>query len=95
MRTIIVAETNKGRRLWLEDTCNHYGWPVGARYHTTYEAGRVVYQLAPEGKRKVAKGKGGVIDTVGKTVTLSMVGFERAAVLVDRPTGRITIVGVK
>ena len=88
MKRTVITETKKGHRVWLQGLCS-YGWPVGARYHTTYEPDTIVYQLAPEGKRRVAQGKGGIIDTTGKRVTQWAQGADSVAVIYDRENGRI------
>ena len=69
MKTVI-AKTNKGHRIWLQGLNDKFGWPVGARYDVTYaDNGGMLIALNPTGKRKVAAGKGGIIDLEGKKVT--------------------------
>ncbi len=91
MKTTVIAQTTKGKRIWIQNTNGTYSWPVGAQYHTTYEPEVIVLQLAPEGKRKVSKGKGGIIDLVGKKVTQWAQGATLANITTDRATGRIYI----
>lgn len=90
MNTVTIGTTSKGHRVWIQGLCNK-GWPVGARYHTTYESDTIVLQLAPEGKRKVAQGKGGIIDLVGRKVTQWAQGSTTALVVFDSARGRVVI----
>jgi len=90
MTTITIGTTTKGHRVWLQGTANK-GWPVGARYHTTYGTEAIELQLAPEGKRKVAAAKGGIIDLVGRKVSQWAQGHTSALVVHDRARGRIVI----
>ena len=68
MKTTVIAQTTKGQRVWIQDTAS-VGWPVGTRYNTHYTHDTIVLVQATEGKRKVSKGKGGIIDLVGKRIT--------------------------
>ena len=89
MKTTTVTGTTKGHRIWLQDLCTTYGWPVGERYHVTFELETIVLQRAPEGKRKVAKGKGGIIDLTSQKVTRWAQGADRVSIFTDRENGRI------
>ena len=87
----VIANTAKGRRVWIQGTCAK-GWPVGARYDVTYEEWNIVLTLSPTGKRKVAKGKGGIIDLTSQKVTRWAQDSESAQVIFDAPRGRILFV---
>ena len=89
----VIADTSKGKRVWIQGTCDKYGWPVGARYSVTYEPDTIVLQLDHDnGKRKVSKGKGGIIDLCGKRVTQWAQGRTSVSVVHAREQGRLYIV---
>ena len=89
--TTIIAQTKKGHRVFLEGTCS-VGFAVGMPYSVTYEPLYIVVTLDPDnGKRKVAKGKGGVIDIESKKVTAWAQGCTTAIVVHKTERGRIII----
>jgi len=63
-----ITATAKGHRVWLQGT-GRYGWPVGTRYNLSYDGDSIVLERDAEGKRKVSKGKGGIIDLTSKKVS--------------------------
>lgn len=92
MKTVI-AQTSKGHRVWLQDLNAKYGWHVGARYSVTYENNAIILQLDHDnGKRRVSKGKGGIVDLVGKKVSQWARGSTHATVAVSPDRNRIVIV---
>lgn len=90
IKSTVIAPTSKGHRVWLQGVAE-YGFVVGAAYDTTYTPTAIVYTLNAAGKRKVAKGKGGIIDTVGKKVSTWAQGASDAVVVIDRERGRIIV----
>lgn len=91
MKTVI-AQTAKGHRVWLQGMNDKYGWPVGAPYSVTYTDDTIILKLdVDNGKRKVSKGKGGIIDLVGKRVTQWARGSESAMVFVNAQHTQLVI----
>ena len=88
----IIANTNKGKRVFLEGTSS-IGWAVGMPYSVTFELDTIVLALdADNGKRKVARGKGGVIDLESKKVAHWAQSARECSIVVDTARGRIFIV---
>lgn len=77
MDTVTIGKTTKGDRIWIQGLDNR-GWPVGARYNVHYTADTIVVVRSDTGKRAVSKGKGGIIDLVGKRVTQWAQGASQA-----------------
>jgi hypothetical protein len=91
MKTVI-AKTTKGHRIWLQDLNAKYGWHVGARYSVTYTEDAIFLQRDEDnGKRKVSKGKGGVIDLTSKKVTAWAQGSTSAYVAISADRNKIVI----
>ena len=92
MSSTTIGHTNKGRRVYLQGLAA-VGWAVGMPYSVTYELDTIVLALDPDnGKRKVARGKGGVVDIEGRKVAQWAQRAEWCSVVYDRERGRIYIV---
>ena len=90
MSTITIGNTSKGKRVWIQALDNH-GFHEGMQYRTTYTDNHIIIQFDEQGKRKVAKGKGGIIDLVGKKVSVwagsateARVDFGSSAIIIER-----------
>ena len=71
MITTPIAQTTKGRRIWIQGL-SRYGIAEGTPYSVAYGIDTIAITLRPLGTckvRKVSKGKGGIIDLCGKQVT--------------------------
>ena len=69
MTTLSIGTTTKGRRIWLQGL-DRYEWNEGQRYTTKVTPKTITLTVDPEaGKKKVSRGKGGVIDLCGQWVT--------------------------
>ena len=89
---ITIGHTHKGRRVYIQGLAAK-GWAEGMPYSVTYELDTIVLALdADNGKRKVARGKGAVIDLEGKRVAQWAGTAEWCSVVYDRERGRIYIV---
>lgn len=91
MRTVIAA-TNKGHRVWIQDTGSKFGWPVGTRYNQTWSDGVITLTRSDTGKRKVSKGKSGIIDLTSQKVTRWAQGAESCIVAVSIDRQSINII---
>ena len=79
MSTVTIGSTSKGQRVWLQGL-SAMGWPIGTKYSVHYTPTAIVVIQATYGKRAVSKGKGGIIDLVGKRVTQWAQGATSATV---------------
>ena len=80
MSTTTIGTTSKGQRVWIQGL-GALGWPTGTRYNVHYTTAAIVVVQSPTGKRAVSKGKGGIIDLVGKRVTQWAQGATSATVV--------------
>ncbi len=92
MDTIKIGTTTKGQRVWIQGL-TALGWPIGTRYKTHYVNGAIVLVQSTEGNRRVSKGKGGIIDLVGKRVTQWAQGATSATVVYTHSIIEIEVAG--
>ena len=76
MSTHKVGQTAKGSRVWLQNLsryrCRRHtprGWAEGQHYSLKVNKQTIVITADPEGRKRVSKHKGGIIDLTGKWVT--------------------------
>ena len=76
----VVAETNKGHRIWIQSVFAATGRTVGQRYNVVYLPNSIHVVFDVQGKRKVTAAKGGIIDIEGKKVTQWAQGAQRVTI---------------
>ena len=84
-----IGTTTKGSRIWLQGL-DRWEWPEGAHYIMKVTPKRITLTLDAEGKKKVSRGKGGVIDLVGAYVTKWAAGHTHITVKYTTDTITIT-----
>lgn len=73
-----IAETSKGCRVWLQGlTAKGYS----GRYTVDYGPNVICVRFHDLGKRKLCPAKGGIVDLVGKKVTIWAKGHTEASVV--------------
>ena len=85
MSTTVIAETTKGHRVWLQGLQSKVD-TNGGRYNVLYTPEAIVVHFTPAGKRKLTASKGGIVDLVGKKVTLWAQGSDSATVVYNDNT---------
>jgi len=89
MNNLIIRDTSKGSRIFLEALAAK-GFAVGAAIAIEYTSESIVITRDPEGKRKISSpSHGGVIDLQSNKVTKWAQGATRASV--DYSGGSIVI----
>ncbi len=87
--TVSVTPTAKGHRVWLQALVSK-GFTL-PRYTVEYHGEHILITFSADGKRKVTQSKGGIIDLVGKKVTLWADGATSATVAYNVERNQILI----
>ncbi len=66
--TLKIGTTTKGSRVWLQGL-DRYQWAIGDRYDAHFTKTTIVLTKNPEGRKKVSRNKGGIIDLCSNKIT--------------------------
>lgn len=88
--TVTIGYTSKGARIWLQ-SLDYKGFRGATRYDVHMGDNTMLIKFCENGKRKLCPAKGGIVDIVGKKVSLWAGGQTEAEVTYCPAHGIITV----
>ena len=88
--TVTIGYTSKGARVWLQ-SLESKGFLSAQRYDVHMDNNTILIKFCKDGKRKLCPAKGGIVDIVGKKVSLWAGGQTEAEVTYCPSYGIITV----